>query len=1211
MITMFPFFDFDNKFQTAPGEAFDSEQSDSTERNEFAELLAAACPAPPEILPAKIAVEQPDLSVPEKIVVEQPDTPAFEKGQNFAFDSLDQQPEMPEIAAPRKFASVFADSEVLNLTTPNDAQQTLDAESLQPSETLLSEQNPSISKFDAVNWQQPKMPEPEIESQKEFETILQKPLDDEIPAAVKTPQPRVEKSVQQFDSIPQTETPSIPNFDSFGKQKEMPEAAASNNSAPLFAAADNLKAEPSGNVSPPQKEETVQTIETSLGLEQLPPVSEQDFSIFKPPLSENDFQIFTPPPFPKQEAQFAAPPNVSKDKSPLLENTLPLLENTFQIFASEFAPKPDTQVINIPQIIVENNLQSEAAAPKISHSGEIDLPELNEAAKVFIAPNLNLESGVELESPEMINTFAPAAKTVESKAAVSFVSKSAEEVNPSDAAEANRTTQNTQEIESEPETTHFAEKETAIFSKQPEILINDASFSIISDAKAADKQVFAVPPIKNQKETSENGGKIEINPFEIKVETPEKINPPNVSRIAAKEFSPFESQPTPESAGNFQTNYKTVVNWLKTAVTRESQPNTEITAPRKLVEKTVELPEKSVESIKSNKTIATKIADANVITENFPGNKKIFKVVADFQNAPVKFPQFKNQPSVERTLFQSPPELNSVEIEQAAAAPREIFISKQKSEPVQTAGEITFSAAPDFEKPPVKTDNQPIAAKAEPETETLIENVPRKPEPKIEISPEKNEPKIEILRAGNEQKIEIPLENSKQKSEGTGDKDKQKNEVAGNQNRNQNLNPESFISVGESFPTISDKPSPFINNFQNSMPALRRVTAEIRNSETARIVENIDFAVENPAEIKPFPVSEKPQIEPQITVNYELNDKKPLGASISPTEIKPPKKSKAEEVDLKPEISPAPLETKTGKIKTKTEREFIPILASETASPPLRPQVFHSFVSMIKETTSGKEAPKPFVTFQPDNLSGAETQIENSGAPEAPSRLITETALGAETPPTEQQITIDSGFAGNETPIALSSFAERVLPKKSKTGNADLNVENTLSARETIVKFGVKAAPEMAASRTASSTPPVHEQVLEGLITAMKETALEKEPRKIRLRLRPEDLGGVEIQIENSNPQEIKARFITDTDAARVVLSENIKQLNESLQAAGWNIARLEIVCRDSSNNASAGHGQNHPPADQASDKNLFRQRAETTAAEQEAQPERLLSVRA
>ena len=65
----------------------------------------------------------------------------------------------------------------------------------------------------------------------------------------------------------------------------------------------------------------------------------------------------------------------------------------------------------------------------------------------------------------------------------------------------------------------------------------------------------------------------------------------------------------------------------------------------------------------------------------------------------------------------------------------------------------------------------------------------------------------------------------------------------------------------------------------------------------------------------------------------------------------------------------------------------------------------------------------------------------------------------------------------------------------------------------------------------------------------------------LKLRLRPAELGAVEINLEKSDSGKIRAHFHTETEAARQILVERLDELRDALQKSGLQIEKLDVSC--------------------------------------------------
>ncbi len=91
-----------------------------------------------------------------------------------------------------------------------------------------------------------------------------------------------------------------------------------------------------------------------------------------------------------------------------------------------------------------------------------------------------------------------------------------------------------------------------------------------------------------------------------------------------------------------------------------------------------------------------------------------------------------------------------------------------------------------------------------------------------------------------------------------------------------------------------------------------------------------------------------------------------------------------------------------------------------------------------------------------------------------------------------------------------------------------------------------------------ASTNEIIAQTVSPLV-ALAESLQRRESRTIRLRLRPEELGEVELQVTREAGGRLSVQLSAERDAARDTLTNGLTQLRDSLERAGVAIERLEV----------------------------------------------------
>lgn len=136
----------------------------------------------------------------------------------------------------------------------------------------------------------------------------------------------------------------------------------------------------------------------------------------------------------------------------------------------------------------------------------------------------------------------------------------------------------------------------------------------------------------------------------------------------------------------------------------------------------------------------------------------------------------------------------------------------------------------------------------------------------------------------------------------------------------------------------------------------------------------------------------------------------------------------------------------------------------------------------------------------------------------------------------------------------------------------------------------------------------VIEQINPHLLELAALTEKNREKQILKMRLHPAELGAVEITIEKSNSGALNAYFQTETDGARQALSQNIEQLRDTLQQAGWQVGQMEISTGAGSSNAGQQRDQNARQSAPVEDFNFSRNSNKPYASEQKSH-NRLLSL--
>jgi flagellar hook-length control protein FliK len=132
-------------------------------------------------------------------------------------------------------------------------------------------------------------------------------------------------------------------------------------------------------------------------------------------------------------------------------------------------------------------------------------------------------------------------------------------------------------------------------------------------------------------------------------------------------------------------------------------------------------------------------------------------------------------------------------------------------------------------------------------------------------------------------------------------------------------------------------------------------------------------------------------------------------------------------------------------------------------------------------------------------------------------------------------------------------------------------------------------------------------------IIAQAEFLQGHQTRSLRLRLRPEELGQIDIQLSRDAAGRISGHIYAEREAARGTLSRSLDELRETLTRAGITIDKLQISAHPglSNGNREAHDAPSNTRASSSTVANLLTENETESDRQHSAETERLLSLRA
>ncbi|NNF00709.1 MAG: hypothetical protein HKN25_16960 [Pyrinomonadaceae bacterium] len=144
-----------------------------------------------------------------------------------------------------------------------------------------------------------------------------------------------------------------------------------------------------------------------------------------------------------------------------------------------------------------------------------------------------------------------------------------------------------------------------------------------------------------------------------------------------------------------------------------------------------------------------------------------------------------------------------------------------------------------------------------------------------------------------------------------------------------------------------------------------------------------------------------------------------------------------------------------------------------------------------------------------------------------------------------------------KTPLnPLTEIKDTETPKKQPAA-----IKPTLDPGPVGKEFSPPKLEPVLTTKTFADVKPevVIEQIKTPLLDLASMETESKDPRLLKFRLKPAELGSVEIRLEKNLAGKLEVHFQIDNDAAKQILAESFEQLRNSLQNAGWQVERMEI----------------------------------------------------
>ncbi|HQU83395.1 MAG TPA: flagellar hook-length control protein FliK, partial [Pyrinomonadaceae bacterium] len=151
-------------------------------------------------------------------------------------------------------------------------------------------------------------------------------------------------------------------------------------------------------------------------------------------------------------------------------------------------------------------------------------------------------------------------------------------------------------------------------------------------------------------------------------------------------------------------------------------------------------------------------------------------------------------------------------------------------------------------------------------------------------------------------------------------------------------------------------------------------------------------------------------------------------------------------------------------------------------------------------------------------------------------------------------------------------FTKSVFPKRKDLASA-YEAANFIRGEDSSgVKFEI---PQEVKTPNSVEKSQISEQVEMKMTELAAKVEQTKETQILKMRLHPAELGTVEIHLEKNANGHLQAHLSTETETARTALHENIDQLRNTLEKAGWQVGAVEVSSSTTSTTHYNGNQQN------------------------------------
>ena len=195
---------------------------------------------------------------------------------------------------------------------------------------------------------------------------------------------------------------------------------------------------------------------------------------------------------------------------------------------------------------------------------------------------------------------------------------------------------------------------------------------------------------------------------------------------------------------------------------------------------------------------------------------------------------------------------------------------------------------------------------------------------------------------------------------------------------------------------------------------------------------------------------------------------------------------------------------------------------------------------------------------------------------------------------------------------AFEAIKTQVSGNGAESNSSESNDRDTKDSTLNSMNLGSLNFASNLKAQSAETVKEIVSPQVANQIAELASTTQPRQQRSVRLRLRPEELGQVDIQLSRDSAGKVSAHVVVEREAARTALAQSLPQLRAALERAGLSVDSLNVSSDTSSfSGTSRDHSQSTDESHRSSSSNQSSTNTSETQSKERVREHKLLSLSA